>query len=155
MKKLFVTLFVALFSLTFITAQAASMKKSSVSAADNSALIGSWVNVNSKPGGIDKLIIKQDSRGVLSVSGFVKCIQKDCVLGNVTLNTFSKSPIDKNMIYGLAVWNMHHANWIIDTTMIIKKLNTNEIRATIFTSTNKENSDRFNNSRNFTLKRVK
>src|SRR5437879_4389331 len=103
MKKLFVTLFAALLSLSFITAQAAVMKTSSINTADNNALIGNWVNVNSKTHVIDRLVVKQDSHGALSVNSFGKCEPKDCAWGNVALNTFSKSPKDSNMIYGLAV----------------------------------------------------
>ena len=43
------------------------MKKTSVSAADNSALIGNWVNVNSKTNGLDKLVIKQNAHGAVSI----------------------------------------------------------------------------------------
>ncbi|PJB10651.1 MAG: hypothetical protein CO120_03745, partial [Gammaproteobacteria bacterium CG_4_9_14_3_um_filter_38_9] len=51
----------------FISVQAASVKKTSVSAADNSALIGNWVNVNSKTNGLDKLVIKQNAHGAVSI----------------------------------------------------------------------------------------
>lgn len=152
MKKLFVTFFAALFALAFISAQAAVMKKSSVSAGDNSALIGNWVNVNSKTSGLVKLIIKQNTNGTVSISGFGKCHPTDCAWGKVALQTFSNSLTDKNMMYGLAVWKID--NSAIDTTMTIKKMKTNEMRATIYESFN-DNSGRFNYSHSFTLKLVK
>ena len=67
MKKFFVTLCAALIAFAFISVQAASVKKTSVSAADNSALIGNWVNVNSKTNGLDKLVIKQNAHGAVSI----------------------------------------------------------------------------------------
>ncbi|PIZ04589.1 MAG: hypothetical protein COY58_03400 [Gammaproteobacteria bacterium CG_4_10_14_0_8_um_filter_38_16] len=150
MKKLLIALFASLFSLAFITAQAAVIKKSSVSEADNNALIGNWVNVNSKTRGLDKLIIKKNSLDGLSISAFGKCHPKDCAWGNVPLITYGKSTTDKKMIYGLADWNPKFAT----TTMKIEKLSGNKIRVTIFTAF-KDKSNRFNYAHADTLKPVK
>lgn len=155
MKKFFVTLCAALVALAFISTQAASMKKSSASKVDNSALTGQWVNKSSR---LVKIIIKKNSLNDLSINVFGKCHPTDCVWGNVPLTTYGTSIMDKKMVYGLAVWKMHRANWhpntFIDTTMTIKKLNTNEIRVTTFTVF-KDNSGRSNYVSNDTLKRVK
>ncbi|HLB56075.1 MAG TPA: hypothetical protein VJK30_01910 [Coxiellaceae bacterium] len=158
MKKIFVTLCAVLFAVTFISAQAASIKKTAVAVVNNSALIGRWVNVNPKTRGIDKIIIKQNSHGGLLINSFGKCEPTDCVWGNVALKTFSKSPANGNMIYGLAVWKLHYPNWpanvFIDNTMTIKKQNANEIRITTFTVF-KDRSGRSNYVSNATLKIVK
>lgn len=155
MKKFFVTLCAALVALAFISTQAAPMKKSSASTVDNSALTGQWVN---KSGDLVKIIIKKNSLNDLSINVFGKCHPTACAWGNVPLTTYGTSIWARNMVYGLAVWKTHYANWrpntFIDTTMTIKKLNTNEIRVTTF-EVFKDNSGRSNLVSNCTLKRVK
>lgn len=125
MKKRIAALCAGLSAATVINAQAI----------DHNAFVGTWINHDAIPK-VPKLMISENANGSLSINAWGTCKPKNCAWGKTPLTTLSKSVLDKNMIYGLAVWRFAHdkygKNALIDT-VTLKKLNDNQIQATIFT----------------------